>query len=66
VNKSISNFLALARWIAALAVLVTHAGELIQISDIMVAPHDPAFTLGGSWPAFRIRRCWLSSSCRAF
>jgi peptidoglycan/LPS O-acetylase OafA/YrhL len=41
VNKSISNFLALARWIAALAVLVTHAGQLIQISDIMVAPHGP-------------------------
>ncbi len=40
-NKSISNFLALARWIAALAVLVTHAGQLIQISDIMVAPHGP-------------------------
>ena len=40
-NKSISNFLALARWIAALAVLITHAGQLIQISDIMVAPHGP-------------------------
>ena len=38
-NKSVSNFLALARWIAALAVVVTHAGQLIQISDIMVAPH---------------------------
>ena len=40
-NKSISNFLALARWIAALAVVITHAGQLIQISDIMVAPHGP-------------------------
>ena len=40
-NKSISNFLALARWIAALVVLITHAGQLIQISDIMVAPHGP-------------------------
>jgi peptidoglycan/LPS O-acetylase OafA/YrhL len=41
VNKALSNFLALARWVAALAVLVTHAGQLIQISDIMVAPHGP-------------------------
>ena len=40
-NKSISNFLALARWIAALAVVIAHAGQLIQISDIMVAPHGP-------------------------
>ena len=38
-NKAVSNFLALARWIAALAVVVAHAGQLIQISDIMVAPH---------------------------
>jgi peptidoglycan/LPS O-acetylase OafA/YrhL len=41
VNKAVSNFLALARWIAALAVVVAHAGQLIQISDIMVAPHGP-------------------------
>jgi peptidoglycan/LPS O-acetylase OafA/YrhL len=41
VNTSVSNFLALARWIAALAVVITHAGQLIQISDIMVAPHGP-------------------------
>ncbi len=40
-NQSISNFLALARWIAALAVVIAHAGQLIQISDIMVAPHGP-------------------------
>ncbi len=40
-NKSLSNFLALARWIAALAVVIAHAGQLIQISDIMVAPHGP-------------------------
>ena len=40
-NKSISNFLRLARWIAALAVVIAHAGQLIQISDIMVAPHGP-------------------------
>jgi len=41
VNKAVSNFLALARWVAASAVLVAHAGQLIQISDIMVAPHGP-------------------------
>ncbi len=40
-NKAISNFLALARWVAALAVLITHAGQMIQVSDIMVAPHGP-------------------------
>jgi peptidoglycan/LPS O-acetylase OafA/YrhL len=40
-NKSLSNFLDLARWIAALAVLLGHAAVLAQISDIMVAPHGP-------------------------
>ncbi len=40
-NKALSNFLDLARWIAALAVLLGHATVLVQISDIMVAPHGP-------------------------
>lgn len=40
-NKALSNFLDLARWIAALAVLLGHAAVLVQISDIMVAPHGP-------------------------
>ncbi len=40
-NKALSNFISLARWIAALAVLIGHAGVLIQLSDIMVGPHGP-------------------------
>ena len=40
-TKPVSNFIALARWVAATAVLVGHAGALINISDIMVAPHGP-------------------------
>jgi peptidoglycan/LPS O-acetylase OafA/YrhL len=38
---SLSHFIDMARWIAALAVLVGHAGVLITISDIMVGPHGP-------------------------
>ena len=38
---SLSQFINAARWIAALAVLLGHAGVFINISDIMVAPHDP-------------------------
>jgi peptidoglycan/LPS O-acetylase OafA/YrhL len=37
----VSQFIDAARWIAALAVLIGHAGVFINISDIMVAPHDP-------------------------
>ncbi len=40
-SKSVSQFIDAARWIAALAVLIGHAGVLINISDIMVAPHEP-------------------------
>ena len=40
-TKDLTNFIAMARWVAAFAVLVGHAGVLINISDIMVAPHGP-------------------------
>lgn len=40
-TKDLKNFIAMARWVAAVAVLVGHAGVLINISDIMVAPHGP-------------------------
>jgi peptidoglycan/LPS O-acetylase OafA/YrhL len=39
---ALSGFLDLARWIAALAVLLGHANVLISLTDIMVAPHGPA------------------------
>ncbi|MGA8170701.1 MAG: acyltransferase family protein [Methylocystis sp.] len=51
-NKAVSNFLALARWVAAAAVLMGHAGQLIQISDIMVAPHGPGVYLWWFLAAF--------------
>ncbi|HEY8064030.1 MAG TPA: acyltransferase family protein [Methylosinus sp.] len=38
---ALSNFIHAARWIAAFAVLLAHAGVLIALSDIMVAPHGP-------------------------
>jgi peptidoglycan/LPS O-acetylase OafA/YrhL len=41
VNDRLSNFIALARWVAATAVLLGHVGTLVQIPDIMVAPHGP-------------------------
>jgi peptidoglycan/LPS O-acetylase OafA/YrhL len=41
VNDSLSNFIAVARWIAAAAVLLGHVGTIVQIPDIMVAPHGP-------------------------
>lgn len=40
-NDRLSNFIALARWVAAAAVLLGHVGTLVQIPDIMVAPHGP-------------------------
>jgi peptidoglycan/LPS O-acetylase OafA/YrhL len=40
-TPALSNFIALARWVAAALVLVGHAGAIINISDIMVAPHGP-------------------------
>ena len=40
-TKDLTNFIAMARWVAAFAVLVGHAGVLINISDIMVGPHGP-------------------------
>src|SRR6478609_8932964 len=37
-----SRFIVVARWLAAFAVLVAHAGNLfISQSDIMTAPHGP-------------------------
>src|SRR3954454_16267048 len=37
-----SSFLVVARWLAAFAVLIAHAGNLfISQSDIMTAPHGP-------------------------
>lgn len=41
-SPALSGFIDLARWIAALAVLLGHANVLISLSDIMVAPHGPA------------------------
>ena len=40
-TKDLTNFIAMARWVAAFAVLVGHAGVIINISDIMVGPHGP-------------------------
>lgn len=42
---ALSRFIDAARWIAALAVLLTHSGVLISLSDIMVAPHGPGVYL---------------------
>lgn len=39
---ALSRFIDLARWVAALAVLLAHANVLISLTDIMVAPHGPA------------------------
>jgi len=41
VNERLSNFIALARWVAAAMVLLGHVASFIQIPDIMVAPHGP-------------------------
>lgn len=41
-SKALSNFIALARWVAAMAVLIGHAGVIVTFSDIMIAPHGPA------------------------
>ncbi len=38
-SKALSQFLDTARWVAALAVLIGHAGVMINFHDIMVAPH---------------------------
>ncbi|HYA79626.1 MAG TPA: acyltransferase [Methylocystis sp.] len=40
-NERLSNFIALARWVAAAMVLLGHVASFIQIPDIMVAPHGP-------------------------
>ncbi|HMK90049.1 MAG TPA: acyltransferase family protein [Methylocystis sp.] len=40
-NPQLSNFIALARWVAAAMVLLGHVGAMIQVPDIMVAPHGP-------------------------
>ena len=51
-NIALSNFIALARWVAALAVLLGHAGVLIEISDIMIARHGPGVYLWWFFAAF--------------
>jgi len=52
-SKALSNFIALARWVAAVAVLIGHVGVLVTLSDIMIAPHGPAvyawWFLAGFW-----------------
>jgi peptidoglycan/LPS O-acetylase OafA/YrhL len=41
-SRQASRFIVVARWVAAFAVLIAHAGNLfISQSDIMTAPHGP-------------------------
>jgi peptidoglycan/LPS O-acetylase OafA/YrhL len=41
-TRQASSFIVVARWVAAFAVLIAHAGNLfISQSDIMTAPHGP-------------------------
>ncbi len=44
-SKALSQFLDAARWVAAVAVLIGHAGVIINFHDIMVAPHGPGVYL---------------------